>query len=413
MMRTPTSIRGLFSTPSLDAKSVLLAAMLALAPSIAAAQSPTPADEPDPAPSRPPKIVIRGCPAGPRLDVGSLAYVACGATVFVMERRADGAIFERGRQRVAGTVLSFFERNGVVWAELRGDAGEQSAAPITLDPVPPPPPSYDARQPPPAPLPPPGYAAPAPRYPPKPEDPDRWSRRATARRVPGAAIRAGVAPFLGDGEGGAVFTGGLTYRAQVPFALHAALDPAAIGSNIDGSISTYAVRLDATLDTDYLEIGFGTGSQRYRDEIWERDRTLVYDRHAPNLGFRARFGAIDGIHGDVRVRWAFLDGVPRFSDVFMEFLVPTWKHGWLVVSTGLGPPLGIMTTSVGVRSSAFGSTTSDRVFLTVAIGWTEIRDDRNDWERDRTAMGFQVAFALEYRIPSKKTPSPAPAAETR
>jgi hypothetical protein len=345
--------------------------------------------------------VIRGCPPGPTFEAAALVYVACGHTVFVMERGEGDSVAERRRQRMDGAVVSFFEREGTVWAELRKDTGEARAAPVTLEPSPearleprrtaPPRPRADGRLPPPPPA-----MAPAPL------DPDRWSQRAVTPRAPGTSLRAGIAPFLGDGEYGVVVTGGVSYRAEIPLTIHAALDPYAFGSNLDGKLSTYAVRVDASVDTDFVEIGFGTGAQRYRQTSWDLGERLAEDTHAPNLGFRARFGSLDGIHLDTRIRWAFVDGVTRFSDVFMEFLVPTWKHGWIQVTGGGGERLGYFDFNAGVRTSALGKTELENLFLTFAIGWAQLRDATESW-RTGTAQGFQASFSLEYRIPSSRS----------
>lgn len=204
-----------------------------------------------------------------------------------------------------------------------------------------------------------------------------------------------MGPFLGNGDYGVVVDGGVSYRANFPFAVHAALVPYAYGKNETNSMSTYAVRVDASVDTRFVEVGVGTGAQRYVG--WGSSTDAGLASHAPSLGFRTRFGALDGLNVTTKFNWTFVGGLSRFSDGFARITIPTWTRGWVFLGGGGGAGLGFATAHAGVRTSALGKNHPERLFLSVSIGWAEVRL-REAPAGSQFAWGFQPTFSVEYRL---------------
>ena len=337
----------------------ILAFSLAFIASAQEAQPPTPA------------IEYTLAPAGLHVIVGSTAhdlplpdcepkaiareesrvYVACGASgVMVLDATDPRAPKVSMRVPTDGDAVALLVVDGKVWVELaRREARPMAALTRAAQPVTAPPPQTVA-------------PAVAPAQAPSARPDSHRSLSAPPRRSGIWELELGTHLFLplGNIGFGALNTGSIAYRMDVPGAIYAELSPLGVGFGKQGTIGSAAGHAIVALDTHLFEAGLGVGGATINSPSGDATSSISFAQDA-------RIGARDGLALFFRSNIVVDKDQFALGGLSITGQAALSERWWLLIRGG-GGPVGFAFGDLGVRYLVSGDLGPGSLFLVGTAG---------------------------------------------
>lgn len=230
-----------------------------------------------------------------------------------------------------------------------------------------------------------------------------------APRVKNTTItKVGVRPFLplSDRGIGFVMDAGFGYRFSFPLSLDIELSPFTSAFLSESNTLTFAGAGIVSYDSDYFQLGIGTGFSRVRQPaLFSSKLRNDGDDVAWSVVQTMRVGSYDGRHAGIQTRfvmldtWAF-DGFTLNGQTDMDFL----GDNWLVARIDLGLT-GQSSFEVGLRMLLRGNGGDGSIFLTPLIGalllsYADCPDTTNNTSvtcDKKTTGGPMIGASMEWR----------------
>ncbi len=184
-------------------------------------------------------------------------------------------------------------------------------------------------------------------------------------------IKLGVRPFLplSDRGIGFVMDAGFGYRFSFPLSVDVELSPFTSAFLSDTNTLTFAGAGIVSYDSDYFQLGIGTGFSRVRvPALFSSKLRNDGDDVAWSVIQQMRIGSYDGRNVGIQTRFVMLDtwtfdGITLNGQTDMDFL----GENWLVGRVDLGLT-GQSSFEVGLRMLLRGNGGDGSIFLTPLIG---------------------------------------------
>jgi len=204
-----------------------------------------------------------------------------------------------------------------------------------------------------------------------------------------ASIAAEVMAFVPIGlPGGAlVFGARASYRFKLPIALHAELAPLGLALTSKGNVLSMSAVGFVALDTDYLEVGFGTGGASVN--------TSGMPVGGPLLAYLLRLGAVDGAGVTMCFEVSNAPGRTT-SDTWHVSAVRGVVQApitarWMLLARGGGGEAGYGAGSLALRFRVFGDGGRRTLFVHAAAGAFGL------FFSDLTLIGPSIGGGIEWR----------------
>ncbi|MBA2661594.1 MAG: hypothetical protein H0U74_04825 [Bradymonadaceae bacterium] len=213
-------------------------------------------------------------------------------------------------------------------------------------------------------------------------------------------------PFLplGDRGLGIVMDASIGYRFAYPLAIDIMLSPLALALTSSNNVLSFAANGVVSYDSDYIQIGLGTGFSRVNPAVLSNDQLRGGD---PGLSWTvvqyARLGSTDGKHISLQTQFVLLDnwGFEGLTLTGQTDLGILGERSWLLARTGWGLT-GHGFVELGLRMLLRGNGSSGSIFLTPLVGYAGLAYDSctsadPSCDRTRITNGPMIGATMEWR----------------